>query len=71
MFRFLPSLRESILLSIIIGLVGILAYGALWFNDNYTLMPIPKEKIESVITCLDNTVACDLIYSSTDEIPSE
>jgi len=69
--KFLPSWRESILLSIIIVLIGVVAYGTLWFNDKYVLMPIEREKVENVENCINNDVACSLIYNSTEEIPSE
>ena len=62
--------KERIVFAGIIALlVGIVVYGFMWFNSNYALMPVPREKIENVENCIDNNVACSLIYSSTEDIP--
>ena len=37
--------------------------------EDKTIMLVPTEKVENVETCIDNNVACSLIYQSTDEIP--
>ncbi len=50
-------------------LVGIIILGALWFNTNYVLMPVQREKVENVKVCIDNIVSCDLIYESKEDIP--
>ena len=63
--------ERSIFAGIILILIGIVAYGAIWFDTNYVLMPVPKESIHSVGVCISNSTACDLIYESTDEIPDE
>ena len=38
--------------------------------EDKTIMLVPTEKVENVETCIDNNVACSLIYQSTDEIPN-
>ena len=50
-------------------LVGIIILGALWFNTNYVLIPVQREKVENVKVCIDNIVSCDLIYESKEDIP--
>ena len=49
-------------------LIGIITYGALWFNSNYVLMPVPREKVQNVEVCIDNDVACSMIYDSKEDI---
>ena len=61
--------ERFIFAAVIILLLGVIVFGALWFNSNYVLIPIEREKVENVETCIDNDVACSLIYKSTDEIP--
>ncbi len=69
MARFIPSMRETILVAIIVTLIGLLAYGALWFNRNYVLMPVPREAVEEVENCIDNQVGCGLVFSDVEDIP--
>ncbi len=38
--------------------------------ENKTIMLVPTEKIENVENCIDNNVACSLIYESAEEIPN-
>ncbi|HDZ14353.1 MAG TPA: hypothetical protein ENH60_05580 [Pricia sp.] len=61
--------ERSIFAVIILVLVGVVAYGAIWFTSNYALVPVPKEEIKNVEVCIDNHVACSLIYESTEDIP--
>ena len=61
--------ERSIFAGIILILIGIVAYGAIWFDTNYVLMPVDKEKVKEVEVCIDNHVACSLIYESTEDIP--
>lgn len=37
--------------------------------EDKTIMLVPKEKVENVENCIDNNVACSLIYESAEEIP--
>ena len=68
MLSFLPKER-MILITIILVMGAVIAFGSVWFNAKYTLMAVEKEKIENVENCIDNNVACSLIYSSTEDIP--
>jgi len=60
--------ERVIWLIIAIILLTALANGLIWFNKNFALMAVPKGKEDSVRVCLDNKVACSLIYESKDEI---
>ena len=62
------SKERFVFAGIIIALVGIIAYGAIWFNVNYVVMPVPREMVKNVEVCIDNDVACSLIYESKEEI---
>ena len=68
MFKVLKDLR-FILAAVIILLRGVIAFGAIWFNSNYVLMPIERENVENVKACRANGVACSYIYKSTEDIP--
>ena len=62
--------KERFIFAVItILLLGVIAYGAIWFNSKYVLLPVEREKVEIMDNCSNNIVACDLIYSSVDEIP--
>ncbi len=63
--------ERMIFVTIIIVLVAVLGYAGTWFNSNYVLMPVPKESVDSVNVCIQNSTACELIYGSVDEIPDE
>ena len=38
--------------------------------EDKTIMLVPTEKVENVENCIDNNVACSLIYSSEEDIPN-
>ena len=54
--------------AIIILLIGALAFAAGWFTSNYVLIAVPKEAERNVEVCINNHVACSLIYESKEEI---
>jgi len=60
--------ERVIWLIIVIILLTALANGLIWFNRNFALMAVPRGKEANVKVCLDNKVACSLIYESKDEI---
>ena len=61
--------ERMISITIILVMGAIIAFGSVWFNTKYTLMAVEKEKIENVENCIDNNVACSMIYGSTEDIP--
>ena len=62
------SKERVIWLIIVIILLTALANGLIWFNRNFALMAVQKGKEANVKVCLENNVACSLIYESKDEI---
>ena len=39
--------------------------------ENNTIMLVPMDKVANVETCIENNVACSLLYSSEEEIPAK
>ena len=60
--RFLYWVTIAVLVAVV-GVTGFKIY------QNNEFMLVPRSKVENVKTCIDNYVACSLIYESTEEIP--
>ena len=67
MFNIL-SKERFVFAIIIVVLMFVIAYGAIWFNGKYALMPIEREKIENVEACLNNDFSCSLIINSQEKL---
>ena len=62
--RFLFLVIITVLM-LVITLIGYKTY------QNNELMLVERDKVGIVKTCIDNEVACSLIYESTEDIPLE
>ena len=58
-----------IVLVVVVSLVGIIVYGAVWFDTNYVLMAIERDNKTNVEVCRANKVSCSLLYDSKEDIP--
>ena len=61
--------ERFLFIAVILILIGVIATTGYKIYENNEFMLVPRSKVENVKTCIDNYVACSLIYDSEEEIP--
>ena len=61
--------ERVLFIAVILILMGVIGVTGFKIYENNEFMLVPRSKLENVKTCIDNYVACSLIYESTEEIP--
>ena len=61
--------ERFLFIAVILILMGVIGVTGFKIYENNEFMLVPRGKVENVKTCIDNYVACSLIYESTEEIP--
>ena len=64
MRNLLPSKERVISIGLILIAIGYGVFVTFKLLEDKTLMLVPKDKLENVQTCIDNTAACGLIQET-------